>query len=83
MQKRILDACAPYVKPGGTLLYATCTLNAAENEEQIQAFLQRNPLFQKDSLSIGTRLCNGYATLLPDEMPGLDGFYIAKLRRMQ
>ena len=83
VQKRILDACAPYVKPGGTLLYATCTLNAAENEEQIQAFLQRNPLFQKDSFSIGTRLCNGYATLLPDEMPGLDGFYIAKLRRMQ
>lgn len=42
MQKKLLDACWDRVKPHGRLLYITCTINPAENEEQISAFLKRN-----------------------------------------
>ena len=50
VQKRILATSFRYLKPGGTLVYATCTLNKAENEEVIEAFLRESKaqlVFQK------------------------------------
>ena len=38
LQLKILDACARYVKPGGTLVYSTCTLFREENELTVQEF---------------------------------------------
>ncbi len=45
LQARILDTAAALVKPGGRLVYATCTLNPAENGSQAEAFLDRHPEF--------------------------------------
>ncbi|RBP41492.1 16S rRNA (cytosine967-C5)-methyltransferase [Roseimicrobium gellanilyticum] len=42
-QSTILDAVAPLLKPGGSLVYSTCSLDHEENEEVVQAFLQRHP----------------------------------------
>lgn len=53
-QVRILDAAAQLVRPGGRLVYSTCTLATAENEQQVAAFLERHPsweLVPLDSLS--------------------------------
>ncbi len=43
LQKRILDAVAPLVRPGGRLVYSTCSLENEENEDQAAAFLTRHP----------------------------------------
>ncbi len=44
-QSQILEAAARMLRPGGTLVYSTCTFEVAENEGMIQAFLQRHPEF--------------------------------------
>jgi 16S rRNA C967 or C1407 C5-methylase (RsmB/RsmF family)/NOL1/NOP2/fmu family ribosome biogenesis protein len=41
-QARLLDAVAPLVRPGGVLVYSTCSFEAAENEDQVEAFLDRH-----------------------------------------
>ncbi len=45
-QAEILDRVVKTVKPGGKLVYATCSLNRAENEDQVAAFLERHPQFK-------------------------------------
>lgn len=45
LQEKALDYAANFVKADGILVYSTCTLNPAENEEQIKRFLQKNPKF--------------------------------------
>ena len=47
LQKSILDQAGKYVRRGGVLLYATCTLNPAENEEATDSFLEKNPHFHR------------------------------------
>ena len=49
LQKEILRACAGYVKPGGTLVYSTCTINRAENQEMVR-FLTEELGFLPESL---------------------------------
>ena len=49
LQSRLLDTVSGLVKPGGTLLYSTCTIEPAENEEQIAAFLNNHPEFALDA----------------------------------
>lgn len=75
-----------YVKPGGTLLYSTCTINPEENEENAEWFLE-NYSFEAVSLEAclpekyaGETGAKGYVQLLPD-VHGCDGFFIAKFRR--
>jgi 16S rRNA (cytosine967-C5)-methyltransferase len=89
LQGELLARAAGWVKPGGSLVYATCSLERAEGEEQIKAFLGTNSKWQIDPV-------------LPDELPqgvspdamgcvrtlpgmladvgGLDGFFVARLR---
>lgn len=69
-QKRILAASATYVRPGGVLLYSSCTLNRAENGEQVRAFLQTHSAFTLEEEH----------TFLPFEAAG-EGFYAARLRK--
>ncbi len=47
LQRQILDNVARWIRPGGFLVYATCTTEPEENEGQIQAFLERHPEFEK------------------------------------
>ena len=82
--REIIDAVHKYVKPGGILLYSTCTINKQENEDNV-TWLTENYPFETESLS----------AYLPDELkagedgvmqllPGIhdtDGFFIARLRK--
>ena len=86
LQSEILEASAQAVKPGGVLVYSTCTVLKAENEEVVSRFLAAHPEFSAElpfaaypELSEKTG-CQPMTTLLP-QMLGTDGFFIAKLRR--
>jgi 16S rRNA (cytosine967-C5)-methyltransferase len=68
MQAEILDSAAPLVAPGGQLVYMTCSLLMAENEDQIAAFLDRNPAWSLTGTQLDTPLTAS------------DGFFTARLR---
>lgn len=94
IQKQILENAATMVKPGGTLIYSTCTINPAENQIQIQQFLDfHGGIFEavdiSDLLPEKLKLIDpmviesaktGMVTLFPD-IHHCDGFFMAKLRR--
>lgn len=73
-QTRLLEALWPLLKPGGKMLYATCSLFGAENSEQMAAFLSRHPDARIEPVDPpGSR----EGQLLPD--PDSDGFFYARL----
>ena len=82
VQKDILDNTARYVKPGGVLLYATCTVLERENGAVVSDFISRHSDFACETFTlpgpVGT--VPGQITLWPHRH-GTDGFFIAKLRR--
>lgn len=83
LQLQILKNVSGYVKPGGTLLYATCTLLKRENEAVIQAFLSVCPAFSPETFSLPGPVGaaeSGTVTLWP-HIHDTDGFFIARLRR--
>lgn len=84
VQRRILEAQAAHLRPGGILVYSTCTILRRENEAVVDAFLADHPEFSPvplDLPGIG-RVESGRKTLLPcDE--GTDGFFIAKLQKIE
>jgi 16S rRNA (cytosine967-C5)-methyltransferase len=83
LQAAILAASAPYVKVGGVLVYSTCTLRKAENEDVVAGFLAAHPEFEAVAIdACGRKAENGMLTLFPDGK-GSDGFFIAKLRRKE
>lgn len=69
-QLAILTASSSYVKPGGTLVYSTCTINPNENEKVTDAFVKRNPSFKKIE-----------RTLLLPNVNGTDGFFICVMKK--
>ena len=81
IQESILDGLWPLLKPGGKLLYATCSILPVENENQMTAFLRRHPDATEDVLpmSAGRAQIIG-RQILPGES-GMDGFYYARLRK--
>jgi tRNA and rRNA cytosine-C5-methylases len=86
IQRALLANCCRYVKPGGTLVYSTCTLSPQENTENARWFLANNPDFAADDFSgsmpepIDGRVQNGELQLFP-HVDGIDGFFIARFRR--
>lgn len=72
LQAQILEAIWPYLKPGGTLLYATCSIMPEENGKQIQNFLSKH---NDASLNDGT---DAGLQVLPSTNGG-DGFFYARL----
>lgn len=85
LQSAILDNVSAYVKPGGALLYSTCTVLRRENEDVARGFLARHSEFQLEAFKVpaGAQLENdGMLTLLPC-VHGTDGFFICKLRRIR
>lgn len=87
LQGEILDGVAPYVKVGGRLVYAVCTLEQEETFDVVRAFLERHPEFQLEPLDRGNfaipteRVTDGYFFLtLPDEVDA-DAFFAVVLRR--
>ncbi len=83
LQLRILRNQASYVRPGGVLLYSTCTLVRAENEAVVEAFLAENKDFTLENLALPENFpgnTTGMLALVPGQYD-TDGFFIAKLRR--
>lgn len=89
LQAELLARAARWVKPGGTLIYATCSLERAEGEDQVAAFLDRHPTWCVDPVgaqelpaAIGPDN-RGFVRTLPgvlSDAGGLDGFFVARLR---
>lgn len=69
-QHAILSASSAYVKPGGTLVYSTCTINPEENEQVVANFLKKHGDFEKVEDTL----------LLPNDN-GTDGFYICVMKK--
>jgi len=80
IQKKILNNAASYLKPGGTMIYSTCTILPEENERMVRAFLKDHPDFHLCSFDIRGEKTEGYITLYPHRH-GTDGFFISKLER--
>ena len=83
LQRKILVNVARYVKPGGLLMYSTCTLVRAENEGIVEAFLQTHPDFTTEPLPLPAPFPkneSGMLALVPGEYD-TDGFFICRLRR--
>ncbi len=83
LQRKILDATAPWVKPGGTLVYATCTINPPENLDLINAFLRDNPswaIAPPPAHSIPAQFAkpNGTIEVWPHQHE-MDGFFMVKM----
>ena len=83
IQGEILDNVSKYVRPGGVLLYSTCTVTAEENENTVKAFLERNGEYTAEPFEVcGVSAPDGMYTFWPN-VDGTDGFFAAKLRRRQ
>lgn len=86
IQKIILNNASKYVKVGGVLLYSTCTILDAENIDIINDFLKDNDKFELDPIDVvNVDLDNqdkGYLKIYPN-IHGMDGFFIAKLKRVR
>lgn len=88
LQRRILSQVKSYVKPGGTLIYSTCTIHEAENEGNVEWFLGENKEFVL--ASVNEDLCEELKSSVVKEgclqlLPGVhksDGFFIAKFKRV-
>ena len=83
IQRRILDNVSRYVRPGGVLLYSTCTILHRENEAVAEAFLADHPEFSPEPFPLPEALGGEHramAALYPHRH-GTDGFFICKLRR--
>jgi 16S rRNA (cytosine967-C5)-methyltransferase len=81
LQTRLLDIAAPLVKPGGTLVYAVCSIIAAEGAGQVAAFLGRHSSWSvQDALGSFGRKDGGGRLLTPGH-DGTDGFFVARLAR--
>lgn len=86
LQLEILEACAEAVKPGGRLVYATCTVLPAENEGVVSAFLEKHPEFAPDNAAdwlpeaLRGKLHDGRLLISP-AMDDFEGFFIARMVR--
>ena len=80
IQSEILDNAASYVRPGGVLVYSTCTILPEENEQVTDAFLAQHPDFSMEPFSLPVGETDGRITLWP-QRHGTDGFYICRMRR--
>lgn len=89
LQREILSKVKSYVKPGGTLIYSTCTIHEAENMGNVDWFLAENKEFEL--ASVKEDLCEELSRNVVNEgclqlLPGIhksDGFFIAKFKKVE
>lgn len=80
LQRNILESAARCVKPGGRLVYATCSVLKQENEQQVVQFLDTNPQFSTEPVSSSFGVDGPFLRLYP-HLHQTDGFFGAVLRR--
>lgn len=87
LQEKILDTSSKYVKPGGVLVYSTCTIEPEENQQVVERFILGNKEFYFEDISpfVPAELNKdsekkGYIQLYPNS-DGTDGFFIARMRK--
>lgn len=84
LQREILDAAATVVRPGGVLVYATCSLEAEENEVQVGDFLERHPEFEPEpvagAVDASLLTAKGALQVLPQRQR-VDGSFAVRLRK--
>ena len=80
-QTEILEEAAKLVRPGGRLVYSTCTFHPDENEGMVRRFLERFPDFEPEAFTIGEEsVPEGYRTFYPHEIRG-EGQFAARFRK--
>ena len=83
-QAAILDTAAALLKAGGRLVYSTCTIDPAENQQQIAAFLQRHPEFAvcAPDVPLPAGMTAGeHGCLSVPTRTGMDGFFLCVLQK--
>src|SRR5690606_3763130 len=81
LQGQLLDGLWPLLKPGGVLLYATCSIMPEENTQVVEAFMTRQPGASCDNLVVDWGLAQACGRQLLPSAQGHDGFYYARLRK--
>ncbi len=84
LQRRILCTASRYVKPGGRLVYSTCTVSRKENEEVVQDFIDNHRNFEVDTgwkKKLDTSSGDSEYVYMFPNIQGTDGFFIASLKR--
>ena len=83
-QSAILDTAAAHLKEGGRLVYSTCTIDPAENEEQVRAFVGRHPEFRVVTPDVrfpsGMTVGDWGALSVPTRT-GMDGFFLCAMQK--
>lgn len=91
LQARLIERAATFLNPGGILVYAVCSLEPQEGEGMVASFLHRRPDFELEAPGAGelpdfaTSSPEGWVRVLPgmlEDEGGLDGFFLARLRRI-
>jgi len=89
LQKKIIHTASSYVKPGGVLVYSTCTINPMENEDIIEDFIRSNGEFGMEDVSsfLPEKLQKpeahkGWIQMYPN-IDKTDGFFIARMKRVK
>ncbi len=81
LQGQLLDSLWPLLKPGGILLYATCSVMPRENTQVIEAFMRRQQNAQETPIQAAWGLAQAYGRQLLPQVNGHDGFYYALLAK--
>ncbi|MDH3194791.1 MAG: 16S rRNA (cytosine(967)-C(5))-methyltransferase RsmB [Hyphomicrobiales bacterium] len=98
LQTRLIDRAVTWLRPGGRLVYCTCSLEAEEGEDQIASLFARNGDVERDPIApqevagltrcltlngdLRTLPCSAFETPGQPGISGMDGFFIARLRRL-
>jgi len=88
LQKTLIQTVSEALKPGGVLVYSTCTVLPEENEEIVRSFLENNRDFIEDNIApflpdtLAVYARGGMLQIYPNR-DGVDGFFMARLRRKQ
>jgi 16S rRNA (cytosine967-C5)-methyltransferase len=84
LQNEIIQAVSKVLKPGGELIYSTCTISKRENQEVVAQFLENNPAFTQEKVELPSEQLQldeeGAITIYPHQYD-TDGFFIARLKK--